>query len=92
MNTLADNTEPNRQRINPQDEVDEDRSLEPRLLREISVETIDAIHDTLRELNLLFPSYRDNQLFVFWLGKLSQNGIDVHNFDSRVSFETEEKK
>lgn len=65
---------------------DQDQEMRPRLLREIPEGAEDAIDETVRELRMLFPSYRDDQLLVFWLGRLIQKGIDVHDFDSSVSF------
>lgn len=67
-------------------QVEDPREYTPRLLKEIPFEVENQIYETLQELRILFPSYRDDQLFVFWLGKLSQAKIDVHDFDSSVSF------
>lgn len=64
-----------------------DRKDTPRLLKEISEETETEIYETLKELRILFPSYRDDQLFVFWLGKLKEGqGVQIHEFDSSVAF------
>jgi hypothetical protein len=63
------------------------REYTPRLLKEISEETVNGIYETLQELRILFPYYRDDQLFVFWLGKLREGQeINIHNFDSSVSW------
>lgn len=58
----------------------------PRLLKEIPVEVETVIYKQLRVLHLLFPSYRDDQLFTFWLGRLAQTGVDITNFSVAVSF------
>jgi hypothetical protein len=60
----------------------------PRLLKELRRQTELDIYETLRELHTIFPSYRDDQLFTFWLGRLSEKGVDIHDFDSSVSFKT----
>jgi hypothetical protein len=66
---------------------EETEDLRPRLLKELSTVTEQEIYDTLKELRILFPSYRDDQLFTFWLGRLhEQAGVDIHDFDSTVSF------
>lgn len=63
------------------------REYTPRLLKEISEDTENGIYETLQELRILFPSYRDDQLLVFWLGRLQDTEkIDIHDFNSDVSF------
>jgi hypothetical protein len=62
--------------------------MRPRLLKEIGIETESLIYETLRELRTLFPSYRDDQLFTFWLGRLATKGVDIHDFDSTVTFQS----
>lgn len=63
------------------------REYTPRLLKEISEETENGIYETLQELRILFPSYRDDQLFVFWLGRLQDTEkVDIHDFNSDVNF------
>lgn len=61
-------------------------SEHPWILRTISVGEIDKIYETLKELRVLYPEYRDDQLFVFWLGRLSQgtSDLDIHDFDSSM--------
>lgn len=60
--------------------------IRPRLLKEIHVTDEIEIYTELQKLREKFPSYRDDQLFTFWLGKLKEEGVDITKFSSNVSF------
>lgn len=70
----------------PHSKIEQPIETRPRLLKEISEDSEQTVYGILKELRQRFPSYRDDQLFTFWLGRLRHSGVDISNFSRAVSF------